>query len=141
MDQKAIEVQEITGLDKDGWACYVETCEAYGVDEFWSSNGVGKGKEISWQDAMLLAQVKYRHNPTFVVLKQLFGYEKMSLDRYFFDMMVWQFEHASYGMSWNSSKEVDRRRIDGFQRAFLDQPFQHVSHVLGKMVFPCLYLY
>ena len=127
------DVLEITGLDKKGWHCWIDFAEALGAKKYWEAKGK---KDIPWNDAMLLTQVKLRHNTHYQLLKKLFGYEKEIMGNYFLAMIVWEFEFASWGMSFDSTKEMNLRRISGYQRPFLDIPFDDITQILDLTLIP-----
>ena len=64
------DVLEITGIDKAGWQCWINFADASGAKRLWEEKGK---KGIPWDDAMLLTQVKLRHNSHYQILKKLFG--------------------------------------------------------------------
>jgi hypothetical protein len=134
LQQSDKDVLAITGIDKSGWETYVAWHGMCGIEEFW-----GTGKEISWQDAMLLNQVKYKHNPIYIILCHLFGYkDEKKLGKWFFEMLVWQSEIASWMSTFDSTEEADQRRTTGMESSFDGIPFQNVKHIAGRT--PCPYL-
>jgi hypothetical protein len=62
------ELYTLLGLDRASWLAYVDFFELHDFHEYWGGNM----RCLDWKSALLISQIKLRHNTAYLILQKLF---------------------------------------------------------------------